>query len=220
MRPGPPLLTALCLAAALGGCGAQSRAGADAGAPAHAPGALADGTVPAVPRAVAIGTGTRLRPGPGPGPPTGAGSRLPCRRHAPRPQDAVHLELFAAGRTVIVPAGIGVAPPRRAAGAFVVGGRCATPLRTSEPTGVIELVAGTRATLGDLFAVWGRPLAARRLLSFRGPVRAWVDGARWRGPVRRIPLRHHAQIVLVSGPAVPVHATYAFPRAGATHLAP
>jgi hypothetical protein len=33
-------------------------------------------------------------------------------------------------------------------------------------------------------------------------------------------LRHHAQIVLVTGPAVPVHATYAFPPGGVTHLRP
>jgi hypothetical protein len=132
----------------------------------------------------------------------------------------VHLELFAAGRVVIVPAGIGVGAPRRRAGAYVTGGRCVMALRTSEPTGDIELTPGTRATHGDLFTIWGRELGDRRLLGFRGPVRAWVDGRRWTDPVRSIPLRPRRQIVLVTGPAVPVHATYAFPPAGVTHLRP
>ncbi|MCW3041713.1 MAG: hypothetical protein JWM31_3618, partial [Solirubrobacterales bacterium] len=145
-----------------------------------------------------------------------------CRTGAAsRPHDAVHVELFARGRTVIVPAGIGVAPPRRRRGAFVLGGRCLAALRTSEPTGVIELTPGTRATLGSLFAVWGRPLGEQRLLGFHGRVRVWVDGERWRGPVRNVPLMHHAQlVVVVGGPSVPVHATYGFPPDGVTHLRP
>ncbi|WP_354698335.1 hypothetical protein DSM112329_04008 [Paraconexibacter sp. AEG42_29] len=199
----------------LGACGGAGRPAA------HPPGALAGGSVPSVPTPVPIGRGDRLRPGPGPGPGPATADRLPCRTAPPpRTHDAVHIELFAAGHTVIVPAGIGIAPPRRRAGAFVTGGRCVTPLRTTEPTGVIELLPGTRATLGDLFAVWGRALGPRRLLSFDGPVRAWVDGTRWRGPVAAIPLRHHAQIVVVTGPDVPVHATYGFPPDGVTHLRP
>ena len=47
----------------------------------------------------------------------------------------VHLELFAAGRVVIVPAGIGVAPPWRRDGAYVRSGRCSYAARTREPTG-------------------------------------------------------------------------------------
>jgi hypothetical protein len=209
----PAAALACLLALPLTGCG-----GGD-GRDGPRPGALAGGEVPAVPRAVPIGAGARLRPGPGPGPHVRHDGPLACRRHRARSHDAVHLELFAAGRTVIVPAGIGVAPPRRRSGAFVTGGRCTTPLRTTEPTGVIEVVPGVRATLGDLFRVWGRPLSGQRLLSFRGPVRAWVDGVRWPGPVHAIPLRHHAQIVVVSGPGVPVHATYAFPPHGVTRLA-
>ncbi|MCW3016312.1 MAG: hypothetical protein JWO02_3404, partial [Solirubrobacterales bacterium] len=176
--------------------------------------------VPATPRPVAIGTGARLRPGPGAVPQP----RFPCRSDAGALRggrhDAVHLELFAAGRVVLVPAGIGVGLPHRRAGAYVRGGRCTMTVRTSEPTGVVELAPGTLATLGDLFAIWGRPLADRRLLAFRSPVRAWVDGVRWTDPVRSIPLRHHSQIVLVTGPTVPVHATYAFPPGGVTHLRP
>lgn len=201
------------MAGALTGCGGTSTG--------VTPGALAGGRVPGTPRPVLIGTGPRLRPGPGAVPQP----RFPCHARAAasrggRRHDAVHLELFAAGRVVLVPAGIGVGRPHRRAGAYVRGGRCTMALHTSEPTGVIELTPGTRATLGDLFAVWGQPLGDRRLLSFRAPVRAWVDGVRWTDPVRSIPLRHHRQIVLVTGPAVPVHATYAFPPGGVTQLQP
>lgn len=113
-----------------------------------------------------------------------------------------------------MPAGIGVAPPRRRSGAFVLSGRCQYPLRTHAPTGVIEVATRRPATLGDLFAIWGQPLSRRRLLSFgaRGAagVRAFVDGRRGHDP-RAVRLRRHAQIVLVIGPSVPVHARYRFP---------
>jgi hypothetical protein len=121
-----------------------------------------------------------------------------------------HLELFAHRRVIAIPAGIGVAPPQRRDGAYVRGGRCSYPLRTFEPTGVIELGRGPTRTLGDFFAVWGQPLSLRRLLSFRAPVLAFVDGRAWRGDPRAIPLARHAQIVLEVGGALPPHRVYRF----------
>lgn len=113
----------------------------------------------------------------------------------------VHLELFAAGRVVIVPAGIGIAAPWRRDGAYVVSGRCSYPLRTREPTGVIE-VSRPGLTLGDLFAVWGQRLGRYR--------RAYVGGRRRPGPLAAIPLRRHAEIVLETGPFVAPHAGFLF----------
>lgn len=130
---------------------------------------------------------------------------------AERPRFGVHVELFAARRVVIVPAGIGVAPPQRREGAYVHGGRCRYPLRTHEPTGVVEVERGRTLKLGDLFALWGQPLSARRLVGFRGRVRAYVGGRRWRRDPRSIPLRRHAQIVLQVRGHVPPHAAYRFP---------
>ena len=97
-----------------------------------------------------------------------------------------HLEVFANRRDVVVPAGIGVAPPRRREGAYVSGGRCRYPLRTVEPTGLIEVEEGRRLTLGDFFDIWGQPLTRRRVLGF--PVRpgssvaVFVDGGNGEGP--------------------------------------
>jgi hypothetical protein len=122
----------------------------------------------------------------------------------------VHLELFASKRVVLVPPGIGIAPPRTRAGAYVRGGRCSYPLRTREPTGVIE-VAGSGRTLGDVFAIWGQPLSRTRMAGFQGPVTAYLDGDRWHATPRSIPLRRHAQIVLEVGGYVAPHARYHFP---------
>jgi hypothetical protein len=139
---------------------------------------------------------------------------MACGRAGPHPY-GVHVELFAAGHVVVVPAGIGVAPPLRGVGAVVASGRCTYPLRTVEPTGVVEVDAGARhATVGDLFTLWSQPLDARRLAGFRAPrggtVHAYLDGRRWSGSPRRVPLRRHAAIVLEVGPHVAPHPSYAF----------
>jgi hypothetical protein len=132
-----------------------------------------------------------------------------CTAH-PRALYGVHLELFAARRVVLIPPGIGIAPPRDRQGAYVRGGRCSYSLRTREPTGVIEVAARGR-TLGDLFAVWGQPLGRTRMAGFRGRVHAYVGGRPWHGALGAIPLRRHAQIVLEVGGYVPPHSTYGFP---------
>jgi hypothetical protein len=137
---------------------------------------------------------------------------LTCRRTGGRRVFGIHLELYAHRRVLPVPAGIGIAPPQVRQGAYVRAGACVYPLRTYEPTGVVVVDAGpTSYALGTLFAVWGQPLAANRLAGFRGPVRAFVGGARWRGPVTAIPLTRHTEIVLEVGAPVLPHRTYLFP---------
>ena len=134
-----------------------------------------------------------------------------CARDSARPRFGAHVEVFAERRVLVVAPGIGVAPPRRRSGAYVRGGRCSYPLRTREPTGVVEVEPGPERTLGDLFALWGQPLSRQRIASFRGRVVAYVGGVRWRGDPRAIPLRRHAQIVVEIGGHVPPHRTYRFP---------
>jgi hypothetical protein len=128
----------------------------------------------------------------------------------------VHIEVFARGRVVIVPAGIGVATPFARDGAFVRPRACTYPLRTLAPTGVVEVDRRRRLTLGHLFRLWGQPLSRTRLVGFRTtskrPVRAYVAGRRWRRRLDAIPLRHHAQIVLQLGRYIPPHKRFLFPR--------
>ena len=121
-----------------------------------------------------------------------------------------HVEVFARRRVVVVPAGIGIAPPHRVVRGWVQGGRCVYPLRTREPTGVVELDPRLRPTLGDLFAVWGQRISGKRLLSFTGDVRVYVAGKLRQGDPRTTPLTYHAQIVLQVGGYVPPHSSYLF----------
>jgi hypothetical protein len=172
--------------------------------------AVAAGPIP-----TPIGKGPRFHPPPAhsavrAGRPVGG---LACGAAARRV--GVHVELFARGLVVIVPAGIGVARPFARRGAYVLPAGCTYPIRTREPTGMLEVVPGSRLRLGDLFRVWGQPLSATRLAGFRTssarPVRAYVSGRRWRGDVGAIPLRRHGQIVLELGAYIPPHWAYAFP---------
>jgi hypothetical protein len=109
----------------------------------------------------------------------------------------VHLELFANRFVVVVPARIGVR-----------GIRCRARLWTTEPTGVIRFEG--RATLGDLFAAWGRLLTRTRLLSFRGTVSVYRNGVLLRVDPRAIPLVAGDELVLEVGGYIPPHRSYRF----------
>jgi hypothetical protein len=176
---------------------------------------VAAGLAASPPAPTPIGAGPRFHPPAAPakvlrGEPVGS---LRCARDGGR-RFGVHLELFARGRVVVVPAGIGVASPRARSGAFVRPLGCSYPVRTVEPTGVLEVRRGSRLALRDLFAVWGQPLSPTRLAGFsttrRRPVRAYVGGRRWRGSLGAIPLRRHAEIVLELGRYVPPHRAFVF----------
>jgi hypothetical protein len=110
----------------------------------------------------------------------------------------VHIELFANRRVIIVPPRVGV----RSA-------RCRARLWTVDPTGIVQFERPAR--LGALFSVWGRELTTRRLLSFRGGVRLYVNGVRRRGDPRTLSLRDRDEIVLEVGPFIPPHRSYLFP---------
>jgi hypothetical protein len=172
------------------------------------------GTAPhaAGPVASPIGRGPRFELPPGArsdrGRPIGA---LRCGRSGGA-WAAAHVEVFALGRVVILPPGIGVATPRRQVGAAVRSGRCTYPLRTLDPTGVVRFRPGRALDLADLFAVWGQPLGRHRLLGFRTPgqVRVYAGGRRVAGPPGAVVLRRHAEIVVELGAYVPPHRSYLF----------
>jgi hypothetical protein len=123
--------------------------------------------------AVPIGTGPRFHPRPA------AGPRATCRAGRPV-HHLAHLELFAAGRVVLIPAGIGMATQQR----------CTQRVFTTEPTGVL-VIAAAGLTLADLFRIWNQPLSSHRLLGFTGRVRTYVAGRRWTGDPRSVPLSDH-----------------------------
>jgi hypothetical protein len=190
-------------------CGAPDPAGPRTGsspAVGHQP------AIPGIPSALLgqarpIGTGPRFHP-PVTGPVSGA-----CT--APLgPRDGVHVEVFAANRVLLLPAGIGTSPPRALLDGRVAAARCYGALVSLDPTGVVLVRPGARLTLAGLFRSWGQPLSPARLASFSAApgseVAVFVNGKRWPGTPSAVPLTRHAEIVLEVGPPVPPHSSYAF----------
>ncbi len=214
-----PAFAALAVAA-LAGCaagGGGAGGGADAPGPALGPtaevsAARSSAAVPAGAVPVPPGRAAGHRP-PALGRAAARGRPVAGVRCGPAPAAAgmAHVEAFAGRRVVRVPAGIGIAPPRRRDGAYVRGGRCRYPAVTEEPTGLVRLDPARRTTLGQFFAVWGQALSARRLGAFRGRVAAWLDGRRWRRSPAAMPLRPGAVVVVETGGYVPPHRSYVFP---------
>lgn len=109
----------------------------------------------------------------------------------------MHLELFANGFAIVIPARVGVR------------GHCRAHEWTDTPTGVVHF--DRPATLADLFAVWGMPLGRRQLLTFHGVVSLFRNGLRVRGDPRAVPLREGDEVVVETGPFVPPHRSFLFP---------
>jgi len=183
------------------------------GSTARPPGAATTATVPPPPPALVaqarpIGRGARFQP-----PATGAVVGACSRRLGPR--EGVHVEVFAANRVVLVPAGIGTRPPRRSSEGRISSARCYGALVTLDPTGLVLVQPGSRLLLADLFNAWGERLSTRRLASFSASIGArvavFVNGRRWRETPGQVPLARHAEIVLEVGPYVPPHRSYTFP---------
>jgi hypothetical protein len=192
--------------AALQACGPAQRAAG----PAATPGAPSSAAIPPalLSQARPIGPGPRFHP-PAAGPVIGQ-----CTR-ALGPRDGVHVEVFASDRVLLLPAGIGVQPPRVLLDGRVTSARCYGTLVTLDPTGLVLVRPGASPTLGTLFRSWGQPLSPTRLTSFTAPagagVTVFVNGKRWPGAPAAVPLTRHAEIVLEVGPHVPPHPSYAFP---------
>jgi hypothetical protein len=127
----------------------------------------------------------------------------------------VHVEVFAANRVLLLPAGIGLSGPSAELDGAIVRARCYGALVTLDPTGLVLVRPGSRLTLADLFRSWGQPLSRSRLASFAATagsqVTVYVDGRRLNAAPASVPLARHAEIVLEVGPRVPPHSSYAFP---------
>jgi hypothetical protein len=198
VRAAPALITLLLVAVALApGCGSSRRAAPPSGIP-----------LALLLQARAIGRGAHFHP-PASGPVIGR-----CRRRL-GPRSGVHLEVFAANRVVLVPAGIGTRPPWTLSAGRISGANCYGDLVTLEPTGLLLVRAGVKLSLSDLFRAWGQPLSQHRLAAFPAPARTrvavFVNGRRWHGSPTSVALAVHSEIVLEVGPYVPPHHSYAFP---------
>ncbi len=189
----------MCLLAglSLAGCGSVGPTPPDAGIPQTL-----------LLQARPIGRGPRFQP-PASGPVIGY-----CA-HGLGARYGAHVEVFAANRVVLIPAGIGTRPPRTFTAGRISGAGCYADLVTLEPTGLVLVRRGLRRSVSDLFRAWGQPLSAHRLASFPASagteVTVFVDGRRWSGSPGSVPLAEHSEVVLEVGPHVPPHASYTFP---------
>ena len=113
-----------------------------------------------------------------------------------------HLAVFVRGRERAIPAGIGIAPGPR----FYW-------LHTHVADGIVHIESPVRRTftLGELFDVWGQPLRRDRVGPASGHVTAFLDGNRYTGNLRDIPLQAHALIQLDVGRPLVASAPVTFP---------
>ena len=115
-----------------------------------------------------------------------------------------HLAVFVNGEPRSIPYGIGVVTPavtQTAQGPFVQATRCYYWLHTHTEDGVIHVESPTQRqyTLGDFFAIWHQPLSDQQVAAATGTVTAYVNGVRYTGDTRGIPLTEHEDIQLDVG---------------------
>lgn len=120
-----------------------------------------------------------------------------------------HLAIFFNGKQVQVPQYIGIVQQGN--------GGCLYWIHTHDASGIIHVEAPTLAppggsgyTLGMLFDIWGQALTPTNVAGLNGPVTAYVNGLKYDGDMREIPLMSHNQITLEVGKVVPPP-TYLFP---------
>jgi hypothetical protein len=127
-----------------------------------------------------------------------------------------HLAVYVDGQTRTIPEGIGIAPPQQVAqsaeGPFVTGGSCFYWLHSHTPDGIvhIESPVSRTYTLGNYFDIWGQPLGRDRVGPARGVVTAYLNGHRFTGDPRSLPLTAHAVVQLDVGSNV-APAGFTFP---------
>lgn len=121
-----------------------------------------------------------------------------------------HLAVYVQGEKRLIPAGIGIAPPRQVetqsdGTPFVAGGSCYYWLHSHTQDGIIHIESPVERTytLGEYFDIWGQPLSPTQVGPARGTVIAYVNRQRYSGNPRDIPLTAHALIQLDVGTDTP-----------------
>jgi hypothetical protein len=115
-----------------------------------------------------------------------------------------HLAIYANGQPVTVPMGTGIPDPQvqnSTEGPFVASGDCFYWLHSHLVDGIIHVESPVQRTytLGNWFDIWGEPLSTTRVAGHSGTVIAYVNGQRYDGDPRAIPLQAHSVIQLDVG---------------------
>jgi hypothetical protein len=120
-----------------------------------------------------------------------------------------HLVVYVGGSARQVPLGVGVVQPsvsQTKNGPFASATHCYYWLHTHTNDGIIHIESPTQHTytLGNFFDIWQQPLSANQAGPATGTVTAFVNGTRYSGDPRAIPLGSHTDIQLdVGSPVVP-----------------
>ena len=120
-----------------------------------------------------------------------------------------HVAVMVNGAARGIPRGVGIAPPRQeeqtSSGPYVVSGSCFYWLHTHTADGIIHIESPVQRsfTLGDFFDIWGQPLSTAQVGPARGTVTVYLNGARFTGDPRSVPLTAHAVIQLDVGADTP-----------------
>ena len=107
-----------------------------------------------------------------------------------------HLVILDHGKSVAVPADVG--RPN--------SNQCLYWLHTHTPDGIVHIEAPLNRsfTLGDFFAIWGKPLSKTQAASATAAkgktLQVWVNGKAFTGDPNKIELLAHADIVIIAGP--------------------
>jgi hypothetical protein len=123
------------------------------------------------------------------------------------------LTMYNHGKQIQLPQYIGIAQPK---GTAVP---CLYWIHTHFYDGIIhvespELTApqgGGPYTLGLFFDIWGRPLSPTNLAGIKGDVTAYVNGTKYDGDPRDIPLLSHQEVTLEVGTPLVPPPSYLFP---------
>lgn len=105
-----------------------------------------------------------------------------------------HLDIFANGQPVTVPAKIGIP-----------NGFCFYFLHTHNETGIIHAESPVQKeyTIGNFFHIWGKTLSRDQILDYKAdadhPLRFYVDGKEFTDDPGKIVLDAHREIVVVYG---------------------
>ena len=120
-----------------------------------------------------------------------------------------HLAVYVKGAGRQIPLGVGIVEPavsQTPNGPFASATHCYYWLHTHTTDGIIHIESPTQRTytLGSFFDVWRQPLSANQVGPATGTVAAFVNGSRFSGNPRAIPLSSRTDIQLdVGSPVVP-----------------
>ncbi len=119
-----------------------------------------------------------------------------------------HLAVYVNGQPRKIPLGVGIVEPvvqQTSNGPFASASRCYYWLHTHTTDGIIHIESPSQRTytLGQFFDIWRQPLSPTQVGPATGRLTVFVDGRRYAGNPRSIPLRPHADIQIDVGKVVP-----------------